>query len=203
MEYPVNGAAILHCITAYPAPEEEYNLSLIPGLSKIFGIPVGISDHSKDPILVPVLSTALGGSIIEKHITLSKMGNGLDDPIAITPKELSKMCKEVRVTENRNYSETLSYLYDLYGRNKITKILGTGIKKLAASEAENYKTTNRSIMAISDIKKGEIFTTNNAALLRSEKFLTPGLSPDFFLQILKRKAIRNIKSGEGINWDCF
>ena len=203
LAYPVNGAAILHCITSYPAPEEEYNLSLIPGLSKIFGVPVGISDHSKDPILVPVLSTALGGAIIEKHITLSKIGNGLDDPIAITPSELSQMCIEVRATEKRSYNETILQLNNLYGKKMIDRTIGTGIKELARTEKANYRTTNRSIMATADIKKGEPFTAKNTALLRSEKFLTPGLSPYFFLQILKRTAIRNIQSGEGINWDCF
>ena len=203
LSIPKAGAALLHCITSYPAPEEEYNLNIIPALSSIFGLPVGLSDHSKDPILVPVLSTSLGGSIIEKHITLSKNGKGLDDPIAINPKELGIMCKEVRLTEKRKYSETIKCLNDLYGKDRIKKILGRGIKKLAASEADNYRTTNRSVMAILDIKEGENFTHKNTALLRSEKFLRPGLSPDFFPEILKRKAIRKIRSGEGIDWDCF
>ncbi|MCK5673472.1 MAG: N-acetylneuraminate synthase family protein [Spirochaetales bacterium] len=202
LEYTKNGAALLHCITSYPAPEEEYNLNLIPTLSKIFGIPVGVSDHSEDPVLVPTLSTALGGSLIEKHITLSKKGDGLDDPIAITPLELKGMCMEVRKTENRGQNETLSFLEDKYGKNKINKVLGTGIKNLAPAEVNNYKTTNRSIMAITDIRKDEIFTEKNTALLRSEKFLTPGLSPDFYNIILNRIAAHDIKSGAGINWDC-
>ena len=45
--------SLLHCVTSYPAPEEEYNLHLIENLSNIFGIPCGVSDHSLDPILVP------------------------------------------------------------------------------------------------------------------------------------------------------
>ena len=201
--YPENGAALLHCITSYPAPEEEYNLNLIPALSGIFGRPAGVSDHSADPILVPLLSTAMGGSIIEKHITLSKKGDGLDDPIAITPSELTHMCREVRKAENMNQKETLSLLGDKYGERKISRVLGTGIKTLAPAEADNYKTTNRSIMAIQNIRKGELFTKENTALLRSEKFLTPGLSPENYNIILNRKATHNIKSGKGISWDCF
>ena len=82
--------ALLHCVTAYPAPEEDYNLMLLPLLSGIFGCAVGVSDHSLDPILVPSLSVALGGSIIEKHICLSRSDDGLDDPIALPPTEIGR-----------------------------------------------------------------------------------------------------------------
>ena len=203
LAYPKKGSALLHCITSYPAPEEEYNLNIIPALSTIFGVPAGISDHSRDPILVPVITTALGGSIIEKHITMTNNGDGLDDPIAITPDELAGMCMEIRKAENRTAGDTFAWLNNLYGKDKIKKILGTGIKKLAPSETANYRTTNRSIMAVTDIAQGEDFTEENTTLLRSEKTLNPGLSPDFYPEVLKRKAARNIKSGSGIIWDCF
>ncbi|GAH56234.1 unnamed protein product, partial [marine sediment metagenome] len=44
---------LLHCVTSYPAPEDDYNLKLIPNLSALFGTTVGVSDHSKDPLLIP------------------------------------------------------------------------------------------------------------------------------------------------------
>jgi len=196
-----NQVALLHCITSYPAPETEYNLKLIPAMSTIFGAPTGISDHSKDPLLVPMLATALGGSIIEKHITLSKNGEGLDDPIAINPEELTMMCSKVREIEKKEYSNSLEDLYDMFGKNRVEETIGTGRKHLAPAEIDNYRTTNRSIMAISDIKQGEKFTEKNTALLRSEKGLTPGLSPEFYPLFLKRNATRKIKSGDGIIWD--
>ncbi|MDA3941177.1 MAG: N-acetylneuraminate synthase family protein [Spirochaetia bacterium] len=201
--YTSKNTALLHCITSYPAPEEEYNLKLIHSMAKLFDMPVGISDHSKDPLLVPVISAALGGSIIEKHITLSRNGDGLDDPIAITPQEMEEMCKEVRVAENRDFSETFNWLTNLYRKNKIESIIGTGIKKLAPSEIKNYRTTNRSILAIKDIETGENFTEKNIALLRSEKELSPGLPPEYFTEVLKRTAVKNVNSGSGINWDHF
>ena len=203
LTYATGGAALLHCITSYPAPEEEYNLNVIPTLSAIFGVPVGISDHSRDPILVPTIATALGGSIIEKHITLSRKGDGLDDPIAITPDELAGMCLEVRKAENREEKDTFARLNNLYGKDKIKKILGTGIKKLAPSEAANYRTTNRSIMSVADIAQGEFFTEKNTALLRSEKELKPGLPPEFYSEVLQHKAAHKINSGSGILWDCI
>ncbi|MEA1911600.1 MAG: N-acetylneuraminate synthase family protein [Spirochaetota bacterium] len=201
LTYTSKNTALLHCITAYPAPEEEYNLNLIPVLSKLFGVPVGISDHSKDPLIVPMLTAALGGSIIEKHITLSKKGEGLDDPIAINPEELALMCKKVREAEKNDFSVTIDELYGMFGKKRVDNTMGTGTKKMAPAEMNNYRTTNRSIMAISDIAKGENFTERNIALLRSEKELTPGLAPEFFPEVLKRKAVRKIKSGDGIIWD--
>ncbi len=203
LTYVSKDTALLHCITSYPAPESEYNLKLIPTLSTIFGVPVGISDHSKDPLLVPMLTTALGGSIIEKHITMSKKGDGLDDPIAINPKELALMCTKVRGTEKNDYNETVGELWELFGKKRVEDTLGSGIKRLAPSETENYRTTNRSIMAITDIDKGETFTEKNIALLRSEKELTPGLTPELYFEVLKRKAVHRINSGSGITWDCF
>ena len=201
LSFTSKNTALLHCITSYPAPVEEYNLNLIPNMSNIFGIPVGVSDHSKDPLLIPSITTALGGSIIEKHITLSKKGDGLDDPIAITIDELSLMCKKVRLFENTKFAETISELIYTFGEEIIKRTLGTGIKKLANSELSNYRTTNRSIMAISDIEQGEPFSEKNTALLRSEKSLTPGLFPEFYPVILNRKAAQKIKSGSGIIWD--
>ncbi|MBP5463909.1 MAG: N-acetylneuraminate synthase family protein, partial [Treponema sp.] len=63
---------LLHCITSYPAPEREYNVRCVDTLRRVFGVPTGISDHSLDPVLIPVLTTAMGGVMIEKHITLSR-----------------------------------------------------------------------------------------------------------------------------------
>lgn len=203
LSYVSKNTALLHCITSYPAPEAEYNLKLIPILSTIFGIPVGISDHSKDPLLVPMLTAALGGTIIEKHFAMSKKGDGLDDPIAINPKELALMCNKVREAEKNKYNETVAELYGLFGKNRVDDTLGTGIKRLAPAETANYRSTNRSIMAVADIVKGESFTEENTALLRSEKELRPGLPPEFYPEILKRKAIGKIDSGSGITWNCF
>ena len=86
---------LLHCVTSYPAREEEYNLRVVPTLHGIFGLPVGVSDHSMDPVLVPALATVLGTVTIEKHITLDRSDNGLDDPIALNPDDFREMVSEV------------------------------------------------------------------------------------------------------------
>ncbi|AHC15578.1 N-acetylneuraminate synthase family protein [Salinispira pacifica] len=96
--------SLLHCITSYPAREEEYNLRLIPGLHALFGIPAGLSDHSIDPVLVPSLAVLLGAHMVEKHFTLSRSDGGLDDPIALPPEEFGRMTRAIREAESVIYS---------------------------------------------------------------------------------------------------
>ncbi len=98
LEYdiPLPPLTLLHCITFYPAPEDEYNVRCLETLRNIFGIPTGISDHSTDPILVPLLAVAMGGTLLEKHITLSKKTDGLDDPVALEGEEFTYMCHCVK-----------------------------------------------------------------------------------------------------------
>ena len=194
---------LLHCITSYPAPEEEYNLLLVKTLSDKFKIKTGISDHSQDPLLVPLLSTALGSVMIEKHITLSNRGSGLDDRIALDPENFRIMTAGIREAETSGEEETIKKLKSLYGDEKVEKVTGSGIKTLAESEKENYRTTNRSIITVKDILKGELFTKENTALLRSEKNIAPGLPPDYYESVLSKKALTNIKSGTGIDLSHF
>jgi len=98
-------------------------------------------------------------------------------------------------------ADALGALKKKWGDERIEMILGTEDKNLAPSEAENYKTTNRSIHAIGEIPPGEILTTNNTAILRTEKNLSTGLFPEYWETILGRKTKKRIPSGEGILFD--
>lgn len=192
---------LLHCITAYPAPEEEYNLSLLPFLEGICGVPVGISDHSLDPFLVPVLSRIYGACLIEKHFTLSNSGTGLDDVIALVPDEFRRMVGGIRKAEKDGYEKTLTRLKQIYGTKRIDLISGDGVKRLAPSERENYSTSRRSIHARTEIRKGEILMNENLGVFRSEKNLIPGLDPAFLSIITGKRTKRKVAAGQGISWD--
>jgi N-acetylneuraminate synthase len=191
---------LLHCVTSYPAPEEEYNLRLLPALSTIFGVPTGISDHSLDPLLVPITSLAMGGVLIEKHFTISREGDGLDDPIALDAPMFASMAEMVRRFEKRDSKETFDWLRGRYDPGRIDRLLGTGRKRLAPSEKENYGRTNRSIHALEDLQKGQIIAESRIALLRSEKNLTPGLGPEYLNLVIGKRTNRFIAAGEGVNW---
>lgn len=192
---------LLHCVTAYPAPAEEYNLRLLAGLSSIFGRPTGVSDHSLDPILVPSLAVAMGAVAVEKHICLSRKDPGLDDPIALPPEDFGKMVAAIGRAAELPAQATIAELSDAYSPETVERVLGDGVKRLAPSEAANYTRTNRSIHALAAIKKGEVFSERNLALLRTEKVLRPGLTPELLTSIMGRVARRGIPSGEGIEWE--
>jgi sialic acid synthase SpsE len=193
--------ALLHCVTAYPAPASDYNLRVLDSLASLFGISVGVSDHSLDPILVPALSIAAGASIIEKHICLSRKEDGLDDPIALPPHDFAAMTRALRAAQKASAEETVAALSSQYGTAEVEAVLGDGIKRLAPSEAENYSRTNRSVHAMRKIEKGEAFDASILAILRTEKILRPGLDPELLPTLIGRRAMRDIASGEGIEWE--
>lgn len=86
-----NELAILHCVSGYPAPAEDYNLRTIPDMMQRFGLVTGLSDHTLDNTTA-VASVALGASIIEKHFTLNRNGGGPDDSFSLEPPELAALC---------------------------------------------------------------------------------------------------------------
>ena len=198
---------LLHCVTSYPAPEEEYNLSVLESLSSIFGIAVGVSDHSLDPVLVPLLAVAMGAAVIEKHICLSRADHGLDDPVALPPEAFARMVAEVRkscaISGGTMQGETVSAMEREYGKEKIARILGNGKKELAPSERENYTRTNRSIHYMRSIKAGNTVEEGDIALLRTEKVLTPGLAPEWLDTVLGARLVRDVASGAGVAWEDF
>lgn len=192
---------LLHCVTSYPAPEEDYNISVLESLSRVFGVPVGVSDHSLDPVLVPVLAVASGARMVEKHITLSKTDGGLDDPVALTPPLFAEMVEAIRKAESMTKGASIAELSGRYGEERVRAILGNGVKSLAPSERANYSRTNRSIHATRDLAKGETILEGDVALLRTEKILTPGLSPEFLDRVIGARLARDVINGEGISWD--
>ncbi len=198
--------SLLHCITSYPAPEEEYNLRLITNLKNIFGVECGVSDHSLDPILVPSLSVACGGTIIEKHITLSRQTMGLDDPVALEPEQFGMMVHCVHQTDaairhygfELAYNRILSQLEEQFGDVKITQVLGDGIKRLAPAEEANYGRTNRSLHFMNAMKAGQVIGEGDVAVLRTEKVLTPGISPEYLDDVIGKTLARDVEAGEGV-----
>lgn len=87
--------AILHCVSGYPAPAEDYNLVTIPDMARRFGVPIGLSDHTLDNTTA-IASVALGACIIEKHFTLNRAGGGPDDSFSLEPAELAGLCSGAR-----------------------------------------------------------------------------------------------------------
>jgi len=114
---------LLHCVTNYPPVWEEMNLRSIVTMKNEFHATVGISDHTPGSI-VPLACVALGGEIIEKHVTFDRSSPGPDHPYAMTFEEFRRMSGDVRLLE---------------------KALGDGIKKSTPKELEKQKRLRRGI----------------------------------------------------------
>ena len=203
--------SLLHCITFYPAPEEEYNLKVITNLKGIFGVEAGVSDHSLDPILVPCLSVLCGGTVIEKHITLSRKTAGLDDPVALEPEQFALMVHTVGQTQAalRHYGQQVRFerpveqLSEQFGREKVMACLGDGVKRLAPAEVANYERTNRSLHYMKALKKGDIISQSDIAILRTEKELTTGESPALYDSLVGKTLTRDVENGAGVRLEDF
>jgi N-acetylneuraminate synthase len=168
---------LMQTTAKYPAPASSLNLKAIPVLAKKFGVPVGLSDHSRDPVIAPVAAVALGASVIEKHFTLDNSFPGPDHAFALVPAELKEMVRAIRDTE---------------------RALGNGVKSVQPEEAELRKYAQRGIQATTAIKKGYTLKEGvNIDILRPGK-QKKGLHPRFLPKIEGRKAKRNIPAGRGI-----
>jgi N-acetylneuraminate synthase len=194
-------SVLLHCITAYPAPEEQYNLRLLGSLAAVFGVPVGVSDHSLDPLLVPGAALLEGACLLEKHITLSRRGGGLDDPIALDPEAFALMVGGLRRLQGMERGAARAELERQYGTQRLQRVLGDGVKRLAPAEAGFYATTRRSLHAVRDLEPGTRLRPEDICIVRSERNLRPGLEPEHHAVVAGCTVRQRIPAGEGIRWE--
>ena len=181
-KHHVKKYALVQCTAEYPAPLESLNLLTIPEMKKRYKIPIGLSDHSLDPIIGPLTAIGLGAKIIEKHFTLDKNLLGPDHKFALSPTELKKMVESIRMAE---------------------KTFGDGKKRVLDVETELRDFAVRRVQAISDIKKDERFVEGqNIEVLRPGK-RSNGAEARFLPKIIGKIATRSIKLGEGVRLqDC-
>ena len=161
---------ILHCNTQYPTPMKDVNLKAMLTIKNDFGTIVGYSDHTRG-IEVPIAAVALGAQVIEKHFTLDRNMQGPDHKASLEPNELKAM-----VTAIRN----------------IEQALGTGRKSISESECANICVARKSIVAKTNIKKGEVLTDNNLTVKRPGS----GISPMQWEIVIGTKAIKNYQPDE-------
>ena len=173
-----NKTVLNQCTGKYPAPLESINLRVVPTLIKKFKLPVGFSDHSREPFIAPLGAVALGAKLIEKHYTSDNSLEGPDHAFAIIANELKSLVDSIR---------------------KLESCMGSKEKKVTVFERELFKFARQSIHATIDIKKGEKLTKDNIAILRNGK-ISPGLHPRFIYKLLGKRAKVNIKCSTGIKW---
>ena len=192
---------VLQCVTAYPTPLDQLHLGVIPLFARAFGVRTGLSDHSTDPVLAPSVAVALGGSLIEKHVTMSRAeGTGPDHPFAIEPDELRALVAAVRALEALPEADRLPALEEAHGPELVEAIIGSRTKVISAAEAELAACDRRAIHSLRAIEAGEVLDDSNVKVLRGERNLRPGLHPRHLHTILGARATRAVAPGDGIVW---
>lgn len=166
--------ALLHCVSAYPAPKEDVNLLAMQFLRDMFNVPVGYSDHTEG-IDVAVLAVACGACIIEKHLTLDRTLPGPDHRMSLAPKDFSAMVQKIRNTE---------------------KILGSRGKHPMQSELNTRDVARKSVVALVDIKRGCPITSAMIGIRRPGI----GIPPSELETLVGRKPLSDVPAGAVLDW---
>ncbi|NDP22191.1 MAG: pseudaminic acid synthase [Paludibacter sp.] len=169
-----NDITLLKCTSSYPAPIEEANLLMMQRFAKDFGVRVGLSDHTLGTI-VPIVATALGAQIIEKHFILDRSIGGADASFSLDEKEFTEMVTAVRNVEKAMGRES----YELTEKQKAGKAFA------------------RSLYVAEDIKAGEIITEDNVRSVRPGF----GLHPKYLKEILGKKVKIDLEMGTPLKLD--
>ena len=165
---------VLHCVSGYPAPAEDYNLATIPDMAARFDVLTGLSDHTIDNTTA-ITSVALGACLIEKHVTLDREGGGPDDSFSLEEPELTQLCRDSKIA---------------------WQALGKVNYQRKKSEEGNM-VFRRSLYAVKDIAEGERFTTKNVKSIRPGY----GLKPKYLNQIIGCQSLKNIQAGTPISFN--
>lgn len=86
---------LLKCTSAYPAPPEDANLATMQDMERVFGVRVGLSDHTPG-IGVAIAAAVRGAAMIEKHLTLARADGGPDAAFSMEPHEFAQMVGEIQ-----------------------------------------------------------------------------------------------------------
>lgn len=173
--------ALLQCTAAYPAPLDSLNVAAVAGLRERFRVPTGLSDHSRDPVIAPVLAVGVGAALIEKHFTLSNTLPGPDHAFAVEPDELATMVETVRAAE---------------------QALGSSNKTIHPVELELRDFARPSLFTSRDVRIGQPFTKENVVVLRKGRH-AGGLHPRELGRILGARCARDLPSESPITEDAI
>jgi len=167
---------LLKCTSTYPASPEDSNLLAMAVLRDRYGCDVGLSDHTVG-FGVAAAATALGASVIEKHLTLDHAMDSVDGAFSLDPQEFSMLVREVA---NAHHS--------------------LGVASVGPTDAEmSARGRRRSLYIAEDLEVGDVLTPENVARVRPGL----GLSPQYFAEVLGRTVLHDVAKGTPLSWDLI
>jgi len=168
---------LMHCVSAYPTPLAECNLSMIDVLKQRYALPVGYSGHELG-YLPTLVAVAMGSQVVERHFTLDKAMVGFDHKMSLEPDELIAMVRDI---------------------HNISKIRGTAEKRVSETEWITRRKYHVSMASAMDIPAGKTLTE----AMVSYRNPGTGIPPKMAHTLLGKRAIRNIPADELLSLDMF
>lgn len=168
--------AILHCVSGYPAPAEDYNLRTIPDMMERFGLVTGLSDHTLDNTTA-IASVVLGASLIEKHFTLDRNGGGPDDSFSLEPAGLAALCRDSKTA---------------------WKALGSIDYGRKSSEQGNVQ-FRRSLYFVKELNAGDVVSTDSLRSVRPGF----GLAPKHLNRVVGQTLKTNVEANTPVSEHHF
>lgn len=167
---------LLKCTSSYPASPENTNIQTIPHLRELFGVEVGLSDHTMG-VGVALASIALGATVIEKHFTIDRRDGGVDSAFSMEPQEMAQL-----VVESERAWLALGNIH--YGP--------------AGSEKGSLR-FRRSLYVVKDMAAGEELSHQNLRAIRPGF----GLEPKHLNLLLGKHVSVDVKRGTPMSWDLL
>jgi sialic acid synthase SpsE len=169
--------ALLHCISAYPNPDDQTNLCWIDELSRTFNCPIGYSDHATEP-LSGALAVAAGACLIEKHLTYDRNAKGPDHSASADPQMFAKYVKRIREAEI---------------------FCGSPGKRVLAIEEDVRKVSRQSLVLRRSVEPGHTLTGEDLTFQRPGT----GLPAAMITQAIGRRINRPVSAGAMLYWDML
>ena len=166
--------ALLHCVSSYPAPEEELNLRCISSMRASFGVPVGLSDHTTSDAAA-IIGMGYEMAILEKHLTLDRALPGPDHRMSYDPERFKELVRLVR---------------------QAGQMIGTGAKAVTPSEAATLGVVRRALTYAATFEQGHVLRTRDLVALRAKG---GGLAPDVATRLVGRALKRRVMSGSAVS----
>jgi N,N'-diacetyllegionaminate synthase len=168
---------ILHCVSSYPAPVEQMNISLIPKLADMFGCPVGLSDHTAGAD-VACAAVALGARVFEKHLTLDKAMPGPDHQASLDPGEMADYCRTLR---------------------RVRSALGDGIKRIMPCEENTRKAFRRYLVTTRSLPRGAVVCRDDICF----KKVVEGIEPRQMDLVVGSTLLDNVSDDTPLRWNML
>jgi N-acetylneuraminate synthase len=167
---------LLHCVSSYPARDEDSNVRTVPHLGEAFGVVSGLSDHTAGSA-VAVASVALGGSVVEKHFTLSRADGGPDAAFSLEPQEFAALVSDCK----RAWRALGRVSYDLQNCEQASMVF------------------RRSLYVVEDVAPGEELTRSNVRSIRPGFGMPPRELPN----VLGARALQPLRRGTPLSPNLF